>query len=57
VTAGLVAQGLATWDAARLAVGVHGLAAARIVETRGWRTLLATDLVGELPAVLDDLAR
>jgi NAD(P)H-hydrate epimerase len=57
VTAGLVAQGLATRDAARLAVGVHGLAAARVVEVRGWRTLLASDLLGELPAVLDDLAR
>jgi ADP-dependent NAD(P)H-hydrate dehydratase / NAD(P)H-hydrate epimerase len=57
VTAGLVAQGLATWDAARLAVAVHGLAAARVVEARGWRTLLASDLLGELPAVLDDLAR
>jgi NAD(P)H-hydrate epimerase len=57
VTAGLLAQGLAPWDAARLAVGAHGLAAGRIVDARGWRTLLASDLLGELPAVLHDLAR
>jgi NAD(P)H-hydrate epimerase len=57
VTAGLLAQGLSAWDAARLAVGVHGLAAARVVEVRGWRTLLASDLLAELPAVLDGIAR
>jgi NAD(P)H-hydrate epimerase len=57
VTAGLLAQGTATWDAARLAVAVHGMAAARVVEEHGWRTLLASDLLDELPAVLGDLAR
>jgi NAD(P)H-hydrate epimerase len=56
VTAGLLAQGLTPRDAARLAVGVHGLAGERIVGARGWRTLLASDLLGELPAVLHDLA-
>jgi len=56
VTAGLLAQSLSAWDAARLAVGVHGLAAARIVANRGWRTLLASDLLVELPAALSDLA-
>jgi NAD(P)H-hydrate epimerase len=56
VTAGLLAQGLAAWDAARLAVGVHGLAAERIVDNRQWRTLLASDLLLELPAVLGSLA-
>jgi ADP-dependent NAD(P)H-hydrate dehydratase / NAD(P)H-hydrate epimerase len=54
ITAGLLAQGLPTFDAARLAVGVHGLAAARITG-RGWRTLLASDLLPELPAVLGAL--
>ena len=57
ITAGFLAQGLAGWDAARLAVGVHGLAAERIVENRRWRTLLASDLLPELPAVLGSLAR
>jgi NAD(P)H-hydrate epimerase len=56
ITAGLLAQGLAAWDAARLAVGVHGLAAERIVANRQWRTLLASDLLPELPAVLGSLA-
>jgi len=56
VTAGLLAQGLGVWDAARLAVGVHGLAAARITQ-RGNRTLLASDLFAELTAVLGALTR
>src|SRR5262249_33539171 len=56
LTAGLLAQGLSAWDAARLAVGIHGLAATRITEGRGWRTLLASDLFDEIPAVLGDLA-
>jgi NAD(P)H-hydrate epimerase len=55
VTAGLLAQGLSAWDAARLAVGVHGLAAAHVVEDRGFRTLLASDLLQELPRVLTEL--
>jgi NAD(P)H-hydrate epimerase len=56
LTAGLLAQGLSAWDAARLAVGVHGLAAARITRDRSWRTLLASDLFDEIPAVLADMA-
>jgi ADP-dependent NAD(P)H-hydrate dehydratase / NAD(P)H-hydrate epimerase len=52
---GFLAQGCAPVDAARLAVGVHALAAQRIVERRGWRTLLASDLLPEIPAVLHDL--
>jgi NAD(P)H-hydrate epimerase len=53
--AGLLAQDLAVSDGARLAVGVHGLAAEHIVTQRGWRTLLASDLLNELPAALGDL--
>jgi NAD(P)H-hydrate epimerase len=56
VCAGLLAQDIAVWDAARLAVGVHGLAAERVVKRHGWRTLLASDLLTELPAALADLA-
>jgi hydroxyethylthiazole kinase-like uncharacterized protein yjeF len=56
VTAGLIAQNLAGADAGRLAVGVHGLAAERIVKQRQWRTLLASDLLLELPAVLGSLS-
>ena len=55
--AGFLAQNLSGWDAGRLAVGVHGLAAERIVATRGWRTLLASDLLPELPATLGSLTK
>jgi NAD(P)H-hydrate epimerase len=55
--AGLLAQGLPAWDAGRLAVGCHGLTAERIIDDRGWRTLLASDLLHELPATLGSLAR
>ena len=57
VCGGLLAQGTAVWDAARLAVGVHGLAAERVVRNRQWRTLLASDLLSELPATLEALPR
>ena len=57
ICAGLLAQGASAWDAARLAVGVHGLAAERVVQGRQWRTLLASDLLSELPAALEALAR
>jgi NAD(P)H-hydrate epimerase len=56
VLAGLLAHGSPVWDAARLAVGVHALAAARVAAGRRWRTLLASDLFSELPAALEDLA-
>jgi NAD(P)H-hydrate epimerase len=54
---GLLAQSLPAWDASRLGVAVHALAATRIVEQRQWRTLLASDLLAELPAALASLAR
>jgi hydroxyethylthiazole kinase-like uncharacterized protein yjeF len=52
ITAGLLAQSVSTWDAARLAVAVHAITAERIVASRRWRTLLASDLLEELPATL-----
>jgi NAD(P)H-hydrate epimerase len=57
LTAGLLAQGAAPVDAARLAVVVHALAGRRVVAERGWRTLLASDLLDVLPAVLESLVR
>jgi NAD(P)H-hydrate epimerase len=51
----LLAQGCQTVDGACLAVGVHALAAERIVSQRQWRTLVASDLFSELPAVLGEL--
>ena len=55
VCGGLLAQGLSAVDAARLAVGVHALAAERVIADRHWRTLLASDLPWTLPAVLEEL--
>jgi NAD(P)H-hydrate epimerase len=52
LAAGAVAQGLASWDAARLAVGIHGLAGQRVTGARNWRTLLASDLFEEIPAAM-----
>ncbi len=57
ITTALLAQGLSAWDAGRLAVGVHALAATRVVDDRHWRTLLASDLWLEIPAVLAELSR
>jgi NAD(P)H-hydrate epimerase len=54
ITGGLLAQHLAPWDAARLAVAVHAQAAQNVTG-RGWRTLLASDLLNELPAALTQL--
>jgi NAD(P)H-hydrate epimerase len=56
ITAGLLAQGLSPRDAGRLAVAVHGLSAQRVTQHHGWRTLLASDLFDEVPAVLRELA-
>jgi ADP-dependent NAD(P)H-hydrate dehydratase / NAD(P)H-hydrate epimerase len=56
IIGGLLAQGVTAWDAARLGVGVHALAAERLIAQRRWRTLLASDLFEYLPAVLEELA-
>jgi ADP-dependent NAD(P)H-hydrate dehydratase / NAD(P)H-hydrate epimerase len=53
---GLAAQGLAAVDAARLAVVAHGLAAGRVLDSRRWRSLIASDLLPEVPAVLRNLS-
>ena len=54
---GLAAQGLAAADAARLAVAVHGRAGAEVLASNRWQSLIASDLVGALPRVLNDLSR
>jgi NAD(P)H-hydrate epimerase len=51
ICAGLLAQGLNAAAGARLAVQVHALAAERIGQ-RGRSTLLASDLLEEIPAVI-----
>jgi NAD(P)H-hydrate epimerase len=52
VVGGLLAQGLPLFEAAALAVYVHGAAADGIAARRGEVGLLARDLLGELPAAL-----
>jgi hydroxyethylthiazole kinase-like uncharacterized protein yjeF len=54
--AGLLAQGLSPLDASRLTVVTHALAARRLIDSRALRTLLASDLLSELPRVLAALA-
>jgi NAD(P)H-hydrate epimerase len=49
---GLVAQGLAPFDAAVLGVFAHGAAGDTIAGQRGEAGLLAGDLLGELPPTL-----
>ncbi len=56
LAAGLLAQGATAWDASRVAVAAHALAADAVVHERGWRTLLASDLLDEIPAQLMALA-
>jgi NAD(P)H-hydrate epimerase len=53
--AGLLAQGLAPVDAARVAVVVHALAARAAVRDPERRTLLASDLLPRIPRVLQRL--
>lgn len=53
--AGLAAQGAAPLDAARLGIIVHGLAAREIMDRQAWRSLLASDLLTEIPRVLAKL--
>jgi hydroxyethylthiazole kinase-like uncharacterized protein yjeF len=56
VVAGLIGQGATVFDAARLGVAAHALAATGVLERTAWRTLLASDLVTEIPRVLGRLA-
>ncbi len=50
---GFLAQGLTSWDAARLGVYLHGLAADYFVTRHGARGLIAGDLLRIFPDVLD----
>jgi NAD(P)H-hydrate epimerase len=50
---GFLAQGLNPWDAARLGVYLHGLAADFFVSRYGPRGLIAGDLIEIFPDVLD----
>jgi len=55
VIAGLVAQGLDAWSAARLGVHVHGLAGDLAAQELGQLSLIASDLLEYLPAAFKSL--
>lgn len=50
--ASLLAQGLAPADAARTGVFLHGEAADNLLETHGYRGLIAGDLLDAIPSIL-----
>ncbi|MFZ2090014.1 MAG: NAD(P)H-hydrate dehydratase [Desulfobaccales bacterium] len=54
---GLLAQGLSPWDAARLGVFLHGLAADYLVENVGQRGHIAGDLLTCLPELLTEFSQ
>jgi NAD(P)H-hydrate epimerase len=49
VVGGLLAQGLSTWQAARLGVWIHGMAGDLAAARRGQAGMIATDLLEALP--------
>ncbi|MCV6588375.1 MAG: NAD(P)H-hydrate dehydratase [Marinobacterium sp.] len=53
ITGALLAQGLSAREAARLAVWLHAAAADHCADIQGERGLLATDLLVQLPALLN----
>jgi len=55
--AALVGQGLSGFDAARLAVHAHGLAADRCLKEIGAVGYLARDVAEKLPAALEEASR
>ncbi len=55
VVAGILAQGLAPFDAAQLGVYVHGLAGDLAAEELGENSLIAHDLIDYLPSVFRQL--
>jgi NAD(P)H-hydrate epimerase len=57
ICGGLLAQGCSAAEAAQKAVAIHALAAERITRGHPARTLLASDLLGEIPLVVDELTR
>jgi NAD(P)H-hydrate epimerase len=57
VVGGLLAQGVPAFEAASLAVYVHGAAADAIASRRGEVGLLARDLLSEVPAAIAAVQR
>jgi hydroxyethylthiazole kinase-like uncharacterized protein yjeF len=56
IIAGLVAQGLTPWRAARAGVLLHAMAGDRVAAKQGERGLLASDLCIELPYLLHEVS-
>ncbi len=54
---GFLAQGLTPWDAARLGVYLHGLAADFFVSHHGPRGMIAGDLLAVLPQMLTEFSQ
>ncbi len=54
VIAGCVAQGLSLWQSARAGVHLHALAGDIAAASQGQRGLLASDLLQELPLLIND---
>jgi NAD(P)H-hydrate epimerase len=54
---GFLAQGLAPWDAARLGVYLHGLAADFFVSRHGQRGMIAGDLLAIWPQMVAEFSR
>ena len=54
---GFLAQGLAPWDAARLGVYLHGLAADFLAAQYGPRSMMAGDLVAVFPEVVAEFTQ
>jgi len=54
---GFLAQGLTPWDAARLGVYLHGLAADFFVSRHGRRGMIAGDLLAVLPQMLTEFSQ
>ena len=55
IITGLVAQGLAPWDAARLGVHIHGLAGDLAADALGQVSMTASDLIDFLPPAFQQL--
>ena len=54
---GLLAQGMAPWEAACAGAWLHGCAAARALEALGGAGLIAEDLPERIPAALAEARR
>ncbi|NOZ03948.1 MAG: NAD(P)H-hydrate dehydratase [FCB group bacterium] len=52
IMAGFVAQGIAVFEAAQLAVFIHGKAGDLVVKKKGFRGLLASDVLRAIPKVI-----